>query len=321
MCGFCDVVRFQRWRSKAGAMVMADYESTSAPSWDAHIHILPAARTASLVRWLQRAFPGSSARQDITAREILADLEACGIQGAFNFVFPLRPEETEPLNLFSREVGLRYPQVVPFGSVHLETPRKDEVAERCICEYGLAGIKLHPYAQRFEVFCSDFEPLYRKLDEIKKPLFVHTGFDAFYGQSQDLDYLRGMLERYPGMPVVLVHSLFPRLRLARELIAGYEQLWLDMTNSLSMVRWFRDAGGNAWNEHYGEEAEAEMECFEPLVAEFSSRVLFGTDHPVGMGTVAQIYADLDSFGFDPTVRANLAGGAAQSFLEKIGWPP
>lgn len=283
--------------------------------------MMPPERTAGLVRWIQKAFPGHPARQDITPDEMLSDLRSVGITNAFNFVFPLREEETEPLNLFNMEIGRRYPQLVPFGSLHVETPRKDEVAERCILEHGLAGIKLHPYAQRFEVFCPEFEPLYRKLDELGKPLFVHTGFDAFYGRTQDLDCLRDMLEKYPRMDVVLVHSLFPRLRLARELVSSYEQVWLDMTNSLSMVLWHRRLPPEQWTDHFGDEPEAEMECFEPLVEDFSERILFGTDHPVGMGTVRQIYADLDSFGFDEEVSSNLTGGSALALLKKIGWPP
>lgn len=287
--------------------------------WDAHLHIMPPERIAGLVRWIQKAFPGHPARQDITPDEMLDDLRSVGVTNAFNFVFPLREEETEPLNLFNRDIGRRYPQLVAFGSLHVETPCKDEVAERCILEYGLAGIKLHPYAQRFEVFCPEFEPLYRKLDELGKPLFVHTGFDEFYGRTQDLDCLRGILERYPGMQVVLVHSLFPRLRLARELVSDYDQVWLDMTNSLSMVRWSRTAPSAMWVDHFGEEPEAEMDCFESLVEEFSRRILFGTDHPVGMGTVEQIYADLDSFGFDDEVKADLTGRSALALLEKTGW--
>lgn len=43
--------------------------------------------------------------------------------------------------------------------------------------------------------------------------------------------------------------------------------------------------------------------------------MFGTDHPVGMGRPAQLYADLEWFGFDPEVRANLLGGTARVFRE------
>jgi uncharacterized protein len=291
------------------------------PTWDAHLHIMPPERTAGLVRWMLKAFPEHQASQDITPDEIIGDLASVGITRAFNFVFPLREEETEPLNLFNREIGRSYPQLVPFGSMHIETPDKGEAAERFILEYGLAGIKLHPYAQRFEAFCREFEPMYARLDQLGKPLFVHTGFDAFYGRTQDLAHLETILSRFPRMQVVMVHSLFPRFRLARELVSSHENAWLDMTNSLSMVKWYRALDGNPWSDHFGDEPEAEMGAFEPLVDEFSEKILFGTDHPVGMGTIEQIYDDLESFGFSDKVKMDLTGRSALALLKKTGWTP
>ena len=116
---------------------------------DSHIHIIPAGRTASLVRWIKRLFPAHPSFEAMTPDDIIADIRACGTTRAFNFVFPLKDEETGMLNEFSRELSRSYPMLVPFGSLHVDTPRKDEVAEHCIVKLGLAGIKLHPYAQGF----------------------------------------------------------------------------------------------------------------------------------------------------------------------------
>lgn len=282
---------------------------------DSHIHILPPRRTAGLVRWVKKFMPQHQSREEVTPDEMLAELGDCGVDTFFNLVFPLKEEETEQLNLFSREVADRYENVVGFGSLHLETPGKDRVAEQCVVEYGLAGIKLHPYAQLFEVFSPEFEPLYRKLAELGRPFLVHTGFDVFYKQTQDFEYLRGILERYPGMPVVLVHALFPRFGLALELLGDYPQLYLDMTNSISAVRWYKESP-DTWLEQAGKyEIEENLDSFNELFERYSRRIMFGTDHPVGMGSPAQIYADLDWFGFDPEVRADLLGRTARAFLE------
>ena len=282
---------------------------------DSHIHILPQCRMRGLVRWVKKFFTEHTTSEDITPDEVLADLEACGVSRCFNMVFPLKEEETEELNLFSREIAERYDKVVGFGSVHLETPAKDEVAERCMVEYGLAGIKLHPYAQRFEVFSPAFDPLYRKLDELGRPFIVHTGFDTFYGQTQDLDHLRVILERYRNMPVVLVHSLFPRFELAYELLLEHPQLYLDVTNVLTSIKWYQ-AMPDSWPEDEGTQIERNLDYLYQALDRFSERIMFGTDHPVGMGQPPDIYADFDSFGFDQNVRADLLGRTARSFLDK-----
>jgi predicted TIM-barrel fold metal-dependent hydrolase len=283
---------------------------------DSHIHILPTRRSASLVRWIKRAFPGHPSSEEVTPDDIIADITACGASRAFNFVFPLKEEETEGLNSFSRDIAGTYPMLVPFGSVHVETTRKDEVVERCLGEYGLAGIKLHPYAQRFEAFSPEFEPVFRVLEEHRRPFVVHTGFDVFYGRAQDLDYMQRILEEHPGMPVVLVHALFPRFKLAYALMETHPLLYLDMTNVPGTLRLYMDAPSEMAKQAGADEVTREIDHFEALLADFSERIMFGTDHPVGMGSVAEIYAGLDSFGLDEAVRCELVGLTAERFLRE-----
>jgi uncharacterized protein len=282
---------------------------------DSHIHILPPRRTRGLVRWIKKIFPEHPATEDVTPDEVLGQLRDCGVGTFFNLVFPLKEEETEDLNVWSREIAASSPDITGFGSLHIETPRKDEVTERCMVDLGLAGMKLHPYVQLFEAFSPEFEPMFRRLAELGRPFVVHTGFDVFYRQTQDFDYLRGILERYPAMPVVLVHSLFPRFELARELMDDYPQLYLDMTNAVSAVRWYSESPENWVDAMEGKDLALNIEYFRPLIEENSGRIMFGTDHPVGMGSPEQIYDDLAWFEFPPEVRADLLGSTARSFLE------
>ena len=287
---------------------------TSGAIIDSHIHVIPPARTASLVRWIKRAFPEHPSREDMTPEEVLAELRACGVVRAFNFVFPLKEEETVSLNTFSRDIALRFPMLVPFGSMHVETPRKGEVAEHCLTELGLAGIKIHPYAQRFEVFCREFEPLFETLSRFGRPFVVHTGFDDFYNRTQDLDYLRRILDRYPEMPVVLVHSLFPRFGLALELLRLHPKVYLDMTNVPSSIRLYQRAPELFAGQQDATGLDGEAENFERLLSEWHERIMFGTDHPVGMGSPEQIFADLESFEMTAEAMNNILYATAARFL-------
>ena len=290
------------------------YKDTKHGNLDCHIHILPPGRTSGLVRWIKKSFPEHPSREDMTPEDILEDLRECGVGTVFNLVFPLREEETDFLNEFSRELAASHDGIVPFGSLHIETPRKDEVAERCLTELGLAGIKLHPYAQRFEAFSPAFEPMFRKLNELKRPFIVHTGFDVFYGKTQDLEYLGGILEGYPEMPVVLVHSLFPRLELALSLMKRHELLYLDMTNVIACVKYYLDDPG-FWASQAGfEDVPDSFDHFYRILDGFSDRVMFGTDHPAGMGSPRTIYDDFASFNFNEDISSNLLGGTARRFL-------
>jgi len=287
---------------------------TSGAIIDSHIHVIPPARTASLVRWIKRAFPEHPSREDMTPEEVLVELRACGVVRAFNFVFPLKEEETVSLNTFSRDIALRFPMLVPFGSMHVETPRKGEVAEHCLTELGLAGIKIHPYAQRFEVFSEEFEPLFETLSRFGRPFVVHTGFDDFYNRTQDLDYLRRILDRHTDMPVVLVHSLFPRFGLALELLRLHPKVYLDMTNVPSSIRLYQRAPEVFAGQQDAAGLDREMENFERLLADWHERIMFGTDHPVGMGSPEQIFADLESFEMTAEAMNNILYATAARFL-------
>ena len=291
-----------------------DKTEASSAIIDSHVHLIPPARTASLVRWIKRAFPEHPSREDITPEEMLAELRACGVVRAFNFVFPLKEEETAGLNTFSRDIALRFPMLVPFGSMHVETPRKDEVAEHCLTALGLAGIKIHPYAQRFEVFSQEFEPLFETLSRFGRPFVVHTGFDDFYNRTQDLDYLRRILDRHTDMPVVLVHSLFPRFGLALELLRLHPKVYLDMTNVPSSIRLYQRAPEVFAGQQDAAGLDREMENFERLLADWHERIMFGTDHPVGMGSPEQIFADLESFEMTAEAMNNILYATAARFL-------
>jgi predicted TIM-barrel fold metal-dependent hydrolase len=53
------------------------------------------------------------------------------------------------------------------------------------------------------------------------------------------------------------------------------------------------------------------------LAAFPDRVMFGTDHPSGTGTLAAMYADVEAFGLAPEVRAALLGATARRLVERV----
>src|SRR5688572_19257067 len=89
---------------------------------DPHVHLLPAERTAGLMRWLHRALPGVDIPIDISWEQALADLRAAGARRVVNLLFPLRAGEAEELHRFGAELSTREPDVVPIGGVHRDDP-------------------------------------------------------------------------------------------------------------------------------------------------------------------------------------------------------
>lgn len=291
---------------------------------DPHVHILPPRRMRGLVRWVKSFTPDFPVPEDISADEVLAGIRAAGIRHFFNLVFPLWPEETHDLNLFNRDFCSGVPEALPFGSLHIENPDKEEETLRCITEYGFVGMKLHPFAQRFPAFNPAMDPLFKVLDRLGRPLLVHTGFDVFYGDRLEREDLLRVLDTYPGMPVVMVHALFPDFGFARELLQSYPQVWLDMTNSISCMRIFFEFTRSGRplpamaSSLEADEVERNLESWEALFSGYSHRIIFGTDYPVGFGDHASLRSDLLYFGFpDETVRPILYGNVL-NFLASAG---
>ncbi len=292
---------------------------------DPHVHILPPRRMAGLVRWVRKFTPGFPVSEGITPQEIVSALRESGIRLFFNLVFPLWEEETEDLNRFNRDLCAEIPEAVPFGSLHIGTADKEGETRRCIEEYGFIGMKLHPYAQRFPAFVEEMRPMFEVLNEHRRPLLVHTGFDVFYGMYMDLERLEATLREYPDMQLVAVHALFPRFRLAHRLLSEYDNFWLDMTNSMSCMRIYEDLKARrgplplAAESLEVEELDENYPWFRRLFEDFSGRILYGTDFPVGFGYHPALWEDLRHFHLGEEAERDLLGGAARNLLERCGF--
>ncbi|MHB8780316.1 MAG: amidohydrolase family protein [Candidatus Geothermincolia bacterium] len=294
------------------------------PVIDPHVHILPPRRMAGLIRWV-RKFGEPFVPEDLSVEQALAGLQEAGIERFFNLVFPLWEEETVALNRWNRDLCARVPGAIPFGSLRLETPDKAAETRRCIEDYGFAGMKLHPYAQRFEPFVPEMRGLFEVLDAERKILLVHTGFDVFYGEAQNRAAMEETFRRYPHMTVVLVHSLFPSFDVAHRWMREFGQLYLDMTNVFSSLRLLREGF------HNGEPVDinsfpADLQeilrnenVFLDLFRDFPDRIIYGSDYPVGMGPHVNLADDMKSFRLGEAMERALVSDNVIGLLERGGY--
>lgn len=264
---------------------------------DAHVHIMPPERIGGLMRWIRKAFPNHPVDPNIDEPGIVSDLENRDIAFFFNYVYPLRADETDALNDFNEELARRLPRCAPFGSLHLDTPDKQGVTRRCIDRHRFVGLKFHPFVQRFDPADERMFAVYELMEQYEKPVVLHTGFEDFYRMKMPPADIERILRRFPRLVLVLAHCLFPHFREVRALMEEYRGVWLDATNVFGALRYlalprFRTAGAD-WPQT--------ARLFGNLVSDFSDRALFGSDHPVGMGDLGTIYADMAAFGLTDEV--------------------
>jgi len=279
---------------------------------DSHVHILPEYRTAGLIRWMRRAFPDHPITPDYTWRDVVGDLREAGVERFFAFHFPLRPSETGFLNKFSLRVASRVRGMVPFLSFHVENSHPGDLVAWWIGEKrAFWGVKLHPFVQGFDPWDERLYPAYEWLEEHGYPIFLHTGFDELYGKSMPPEKVLGILRRFPRLMLVVIHMFYPRFKEAFAFLEEGERVYLDATNVFSYV-------DMDWPP--GTRKSLDLDWFREEIERWSHRIMFGSDHPAGAGTLQDVYDILDVWNFSPKTRARLEGETALELLEVLGYP-
>ncbi|HUT55180.1 MAG TPA: amidohydrolase family protein [bacterium] len=278
---------------------------------DSHVHVLPPQRMRKLVLWLLKAWPQHPVSELITKEEIVAELRGRGVTHFFNLAYPLKPEETGPLNDFNLEFCRATPGAIPFAGLHPDSPQKPALAARAL-DAGFVGFKFHPFVQRFDPWDPRMDPLYAFMEHAGRPVILHTGFGEFYNLSMPVAALEKMLRRWPRLPFVFVHMAFPDLAWAFRMLDEFPALFLDATNVLALLRpVFKVMLGS------GPDGKKTADVLLSGLTAHPGRVMHGSDHPVGMGALSEIYSDLASLPVDQRTRQSLRSGAAKSFIERF----
>ncbi|RME45630.1 MAG: hypothetical protein D6796_10180 [Caldilineae bacterium] len=258
--------------------------------FDTHVHLMPPRRLASLIRWMKRAIPSHPVAEDTPLDALVAELRANGAVWLVNHVFPLKVGEAPDLHDFNARLATEIPRLLPFAGVHPDDPDRVRETVRALDKLGLVGVKIHCMVQRVDPWDARLHPVYAELARRRRPLWLHTGYEDFYHFAFPDDHLRRLAEGFPDMPVVLAHAIFPRLETAFALAADYPNVYLDMTNVFgSVVHAAEYAPGTP-----PAAVERMREVLRAGVERHAGRVMFGTDHPVGLGDVAQILGDMQS---------------------------
>jgi predicted TIM-barrel fold metal-dependent hydrolase len=182
------------------------------------------------MEWMHRSFPDQGVPVDVTPDEAVAELRRNGAVRWANLLFPIWENEAVSLHAWGAELAERYPEMTPFGGVLADDTDPLGIVEEAIEHHGMAGLKFHPFVQRTMPWDPRLAPVLDYLERGHKPVYVHTGYERWYGQDFDYASLEGMIEEHPDLPVVLPHIGYPSFEWAYTLAAAHPNVWLDVTN-------------------------------------------------------------------------------------------
>lgn len=280
---------------------------------DTHVHLYPKRRLGGLMRWVHRGMPGHPISVDITVEEAVADLWAAGVEAFFAAVFPIGPGEAQELNRFNAELARCVPGMIPLGTAHQDDDDPGSVAAEALGPLGLKGIKLHPMVMKMAPADPKMAKVYALAQEAGRPLLVHTGFEEGYGRTSEKDQWERLFAAYPRLTFILAHAFFPDLAYAFSLLPRFENVLLDLTNVIGMLQW----GDGPLPFGVSRSPWGQRELAAALDAN-ASRVLFGSDHPAGMGTMAEIVRQVETFGLEKETVERILYGNARALIDRLG---
>ena len=274
---------------------------------DCHAHLLPPERMAKLIRWTLRFNPFHPVPETVSLETLLEEYARANVAYIWNFAHAIFQEETDSLNEWNRRLATAHPRIIPFGTCHPLAPDPLAVIDRCLGAHGFVGMKFHPFVQRFTPWEARFFPVYERIARYGGIVVFHTGFEEFYGGALPLGGFEAILRAFPDLVVVFAHASYPMVGEAFDLVARYPNLYLDAVHVFARVTqsWDRGNQRTAWDQ-----------LREGLRA-FPDRVMFGTDHPSGTGTLQGMYEEFHAFGLPPDLEQRLLGATARRLLEKI----
>jgi predicted TIM-barrel fold metal-dependent hydrolase len=179
--------------------------------------------------------------------------------------------------------------------------------KRAFDELGLIGLKFHPFIQRIDLRDPAMEEIWTICEKLKRPIFLHTGYESFYKRKLSPLCVKDILNRHPELFLVINHACFPDLISAFEMARQFKGVYIDLTNVPGSIPYFQ-AEFNGRNI---------KDVLLNGIREFPGRVFFGTDHPVGMGSVEEIFKQYRDLNLSAEEFKSITHDAPLNFINKF----
>ena len=225
---------------------------------DIHVHMQPLDQMKPECRELiRKTQPEFDTIVELTKDPVkfIARMDEEGIEkaGIINYVAPRIMGFTETVNDWAADYARNHrDRLIPFGSVD-PTTAKDPAGEmdRIINDLQLSGIKIHPphqlvYPNEYLDGLKALEIVYRKAEEARLPVMIHTGTSIFRGARSKYGNPFGIDDvalDFPNLPILIAHGGRPLwMRESVFLTRRFSNVYLEISSipPQNLLKYFPD---------------------------------------------------------------------------------
>ena len=268
---------------------------------DVHVHFLPERVQAKVWKYFADAERHYGApwpiRYPLPVDERLTLLSGLGVRAFPTLPYPHRPGMATWLNDWSAEFAQAHPQVLQSGTFYPEPEAPAYVAEAL--DAGVRVFKVHVQVGDFDPRDRLLDAVWARLEETGTPVVIHCGSGPLAGEHTGPAPMTGLLQRHPGLQLVIAHLGMPEYAAFLELAERYERVHLDTTMFAT---------------DFTERLMPFDRALLPRLAGLADKVLLGSDFPAIPYSYAHQLTALHRLGLgEDWLRAVLWGNGARLF--------
>ena len=268
---------------------------------DVHVHFLPPRVQAKVWSYFEAAETHYGAawpvHYPLPEDDRLAVLDRLGVRAFPTLPYPHKAGMAAWLNDWSAAFAAAHPQVLSSATFFPEPEAPRYVAEAL--DRGVQVFKVHVQVGAFDPRDALLDPVWARLEETGTPVVIHCGSGPLRGEHTGPAPMEGLLERHPGLQLVIAHLGMPEYREFLDLAERYERVHLDTTMFAT---------------DFTERLMPFDPADRPRLAALRDKVLLGSDFPSIPYPYAHQLAALSRLGLgDDWLRAVLHDNGARLF--------
>lgn len=234
--------------------------------FDVHVHFMHPKVLAKVWAYFDSAGPLLGRPWPIAYRgsdeERVAQLRDMGVRHFSALSYAHRPGVATFMNDWTLDLARRVPEALRSATFYPEPEAASYVP--ALVESGVEVFKAHLQVGDFAADDPLLDPVWGTLAESGTPVVLHAGSGPAPGAHTGPDGVARVLERFPGLRIVVAHLGMPEYEAFLDLADRFAEVRLDTTMVLV---------------DFWEGSRELATVLRPRLADLGDRVLFGTDYP------------------------------------------